>query len=254
MASGLVILDKPSGLTSFECVEKVKDIYKEKKAGHTGTLDCKVTGVLLILIGEARKLAVFFEKAKKTYIGTMHLHKDASESSIREVLKKFTGEITQIPPVRSRVKRVPRKRKIYKLQIMEIKGRDVVLLIESDHGVYIRKLMHDIGEKLGTGAHMTALRRIGVNGFTEKEAVSLEDLKKNKEKYLIPNEKIIESLKIPKIKVPKDKEQRIRNGLPFAIKNKKLKDNEKVAIFVENKLLAIGVVKGKKIKINRVLN
>jgi tRNA pseudouridine(55) synthase len=98
MISGLVILDKPTGLTSFDCVERVGNIFGVKKAGHTGTLDPKVTGVLLILVGEARKLAPLFEKMDKTYLRVMHLHREVETEKLDKVLEKFKGAITQLPP------------------------------------------------------------------------------------------------------------------------------------------------------------
>lgn len=253
MPSGLIILDKPSNLTSFDCVERVRKIFGVEKAGHTGTLDFKVTGVLLILLGEARKLAPFFEKMDKTYLGVMHLHKEVKREELENALQKFKGEIIQLPPRRSRVKRVPRKRKIYKLEIKKIENKDVTLLVECEHGTYIRKLFWDIGQELGVGAHMKYLRRIAVNGFKEEEAVSLEELEKGKEKYLIENEEIVARLNIRKIILGRETEKRIRNGAPIFFKDETLKYNEKVALFVENKLLAIGCFKGNKIKIERVL-
>ena len=255
MTSGLIILDKPSGPTSFDCVEAVGRIFGVKKAGHTGTLDPKVTGVLLILLGETRKLAPLFEKLDKIYVGVMHLHKEVELEKLKEVINKFKGEITQLPPVKSRVKRVARKRIIHRLEIKKIKGKDITLLIDCEHGTYIRKLFHDIGEELSCGAHMKHLRRIGVSVFGEDEVVSLDNLKTGKEKYIIPNEKIIERLKIKTISVSKEEGNKVENGVPIQIKDKNnFVQGERIAIFIEDKLRAIGTVKEDRIKINRVLN
>ena len=254
MISGLIILDKQTGPTSFDCVEQVKKIFRVDKAGHTGTLDPKVTGVLLILLGEARKLAPLFDKLNKTYLGVMHLHKEVEKEKLEEVLKKFRGEIIQIPPVRSRVKRVARKRTIYKLEIKKIEGRDITMFIECEHGTYIRKLFYDIGEELGCGAHMKYLRRTAVDGFKEEESVDLERLKKEREKCLIRNEEIISKLKISKISLKKEEEKKVENGVPIILKKTdKFIQGEKIAIFVENTLRAIGIVEKNKIKIDRVL-
>ncbi len=251
MTSGLIILDKPSGPTSFDCVEMVGKIFGVKKAGHTGTLDPKVTGVLLILLGEARKLAPLFEKLDKTYLGVMYLHREVEKERLVETLKKFEGEIIQVPPVKSRVKRVERKRTIHRLEIKKIDERDITLLIDCEHGTYIRKLFSDIGEEIGCGANMKYLRRIGVDGFKEEETISLEDLKE--EKYLIKNEEIISRLKIKKISIKKEEESRVENGVPIPLKNKKFIQEERIAVFVEDKLRAIGTVEKDKIKIDRVL-
>ncbi len=253
MISGLIILDKPSGPTSFDCVELVRKIFNVEKAGHTGTLDPKVTGVLLILLGESRKLAPLFEKLDKTYLGIMHLHGEIETEKLKETLKKFEGEITQIPPVKSRVKRVARKRKIHRLEIKEINGKDITLLIECEHGTYIRKLFSDIGEELGFGAHMKYLRRIAVDGFMEEEVINLESLREGKEKYLIKNEEIISRLRIKKISVSKEEENKVENGIPVPLENEKFVQGERVGVFVENKLRAIGTVEKEEVKIDRVL-
>ncbi len=252
MVSGLVVLDKPSGLTSFDCVERIQKIFGIRKVGHTGTLDPKVTGVLLLLVGESRKLAPFFENMDKTYVGVMHLHDEIDEDRLSEILERFRGEIKQLPPKRSRVARVERKRKIHKLEIKKIERKDISLEIECEHGTYIRKLFHDIGEELGVGAHMKHLRRTAVDNFSEKEAITFEKLEKNKEKYLISNEKIISKLKTKKIVLDEEEDKKVRNGVPLK-KDKKLKSGEMIAIFVGSKLRAIGIVDKQKIKINRVL-
>ncbi|RLJ00143.1 MAG: RNA-guided pseudouridylation complex pseudouridine synthase subunit Cbf5 [Candidatus Aenigmatarchaeota archaeon] len=255
MTSGLIILDKPSGPTSFDCVEGVGRIFGIKKAGHTGTLDPKVTGVLLILLGETRKLAPLFEKLDKIYVGVMHLHNEVPLKKLEECVKKYTGVITQLPPVKSRVKRVERKRKIHRFEIQKVEGNDITLLIDCEHGTYIRKLFHDMGEELGCGAHMKHLRRIGVSVFREEEVVSYDDLKEGKEKYIIPNEKIIERLKIKTISVSKEEGSKVENGVPIQIEDKNdFVQGERVAIFIEDKLRAIGTVEEERIKINRLLN
>ncbi len=107
----------------------------------------------------------------------MHLHKDIEESAIRSAFEKFKGTIVQTPPVRSHVKRVPRERNIYEIEILEIKGRDVLFRASVQSGTYIRKLIHDIGQYLGIGAHMVELRRTRVANITEEyKSVTLEDL------------------------------------------------------------------------------
>ena len=232
----------------------VGKIFGVKKAGHTGTLDPKVTGVLLILLGESRKLAPLFEKLNKTYLGVMYLHEEVETERLKKMLKKFEGEIIQVPPVRSRVKRVARKRIIHRLEIKKTEGRNITLVIECEHGTYIRKLFSDIGDGLGCGAHMKYLRRIAVDGFGEKEIVNLEALKEEKMKYLIENEEIISRLKIKKISVKKDEETKVENGVPIILeKGYNLIQGERVVIFVGKKLRAIGSVDYGKVKIDRVL-
>ncbi len=172
-----VNIDKPRGPTSHQVTYWVKYILGVKKVGHAGTLDPKVTGVLPIAINRATKLLEYLQKKSvKEYIAIMHLHKDVSYEEVKNALLSFVGEIWQLPPVRSAVKRVWRKRKIYDIKVLEAEGRDILLYFKVESGVYIRKLIHDIGQYLKIGAHMTNLRRIAVDGFKEDSVVTLHDL------------------------------------------------------------------------------
>jgi predicted rRNA pseudouridine synthase len=252
MPSGLIILDKPSGPTSFDCVERVGKIFGEKKCGHTGTLDPKVTGVLLVLVGEARKLAPLFEDADKTYTGVMHMHDNTTTEQLRAIINDFTGEITQLPPRRSRVKRVERQRTVFGMTIDKVEGQDITMTIKCERGTYIRKLFHDMGEKLGTGAHMKYLRRIEVEGFTEKEAVTFEELEKSPNNHLLPNEEIIQRLGIAKLLLPPSMEKIVANGMPINLNEpESFKEGEKVGVFIEGRLRAIGTKIEGKVKIER---
>lgn len=254
MPSGLVILDKPSGPTSFDCVERVGKIFGVKRCGHTGTLDPKVTGVLLIMVGEARKMAPLFEKADKTYTGVMHLHCSVATEQLQKVIDEFTGEITQLPPRLSRVKRVERPRTVYSMKIDKIEGPDVMITIRCQHGTYIRKLFHDMGEKLGCGAHMSFLRRTAAGKFSIEEAVTFEELEKNPEKFLIPNEQIIERLGLKKLVLPEEMEKPVSNGMPIKLEEpQKYEEGEKVAVFIGGKLRAIGLAREGKVFIERLI-
>ncbi len=190
---GVVNLDKPSGPTSHQVVESVKKILKINKAGHSGTLDPKVNGVLPIMLGKGTKAIQAVLKASKKYVCLAHFHKKITQKQLKLAIKQFTGEIIQLPPKKSNVKRVKRKRKVYNIEILEMKGNDVLMIIECEAGTYIRKLIHDMGEFLKVGANMQELRRIKAGPFTEEtNLVTLQDLidamhfyKKNKnEKYL----------------------------------------------------------------------
>ncbi len=172
-----VVVDKPAGPTSHQVTAWVKQIFNAKKAGHSGTLDPKVTGVLPVALNKATKVLMFLLKSNKEYVGVMHLHGDASIEEIREVARKFVGLITQVPPVRSAVKRRPRKRRVFYFRILEVNGRDVLFKTAVEAGTYIRKLCHDIGQALGVGAHMTELRRIRSGAFTERTAKKLQEIK-----------------------------------------------------------------------------
>lgn len=173
---GIVNIDKTSGPTSHQVTDYVKKILKLKKAGHSGTLDPRVTGSLPIAVGRATRIVQPLLTAGKTYVAVMHLHSDVNEGKLRKACSQFVGQITQLPPVRSSIKRQLRQRTVYSLELMEIDDRDVLFTVSCEAGTYIRKLIHDIGKKLGCGAHMADLRRIGVGPFDETTLVTLHDL------------------------------------------------------------------------------
>ena len=173
---GIVNIDKPSGPSSHQVSAYVKQILHVEKTGHSGTLDPKVTGVLPVAIGKGTRIVQSLLTAGKEYICIMQLHKPVDEKTLREAVKSFVGEIDQLPPVRSAVKRQVRKRKIYFIDIIEIKGKDVLFRVGCQAGTYIRKLCTDIGDKLGTGAHMSELRRTGAGPFGEDTLCTLQDL------------------------------------------------------------------------------
>ncbi|WP_457554864.1 RNA-guided pseudouridylation complex pseudouridine synthase subunit Cbf5 [Candidatus Pyrohabitans sp.] len=173
---GFVNLDKPRGPTSHEVVAWVKRILKVKKAGHGGTLDPKVSGVLPIGLEKSTRVLQVLLPAGKEYVCVMRLHGDVPESRIREVFTEFTGTIVQRPPVKSAVRRLLRTRKIYYLELLEQDARDVLFRVGCEAGTYIRKLCHDMGEVLGVGAHMLELRRTKSGSFTEETLVTLHDL------------------------------------------------------------------------------
>jgi H/ACA ribonucleoprotein complex subunit 4 len=175
--NGIINLNKPSGPTSHQVVSWVKEVLEIEKAGHGGTLDPDVTGVLPIALGEATRALQVLLLAGKEYVGIMRLHKQLERNKIVEVCNSFVGEIYQVPPLRSAVKRVRRKRQIYYLEIIEIKGTEVLFCVGCEAGTYIRTLCVDIGKKLGCGAHLAELRRTRVGSLTEKHAVILQDLK-----------------------------------------------------------------------------
>lgn len=173
---GVVNIDKPKGPTSHQVAAYVKQILGLKKTGHSGTLDPKVTGSLVVALANATKVAQALLTAGKEYIAVMHLHKDVEEYDIHEACAAFVGKIKQLPPIKSSVKRRERYRRVYYLDIIEIDGKDVLFRVGTEAGTYIRKLTHDIGQKLGTGAHMAELRRTKVGPFDESTLVTFQNL------------------------------------------------------------------------------
>ncbi|HUS99196.1 MAG TPA: RNA-guided pseudouridylation complex pseudouridine synthase subunit Cbf5 [Candidatus Thermoplasmatota archaeon] len=175
--NGFINLDKPAGPTSHQVVAWVKEILELEKAGHGGTLDPAVTGVLPVAVGDAARALQVLLVAGKEYIALMKLHKQIEEKKIRVVCKSFVGEISQMPPLRSAVKRVRRTREVYYLDILEVHGTEVLFRVGCEAGTYIRTLCVDIGKKLGCGAQLAELRRTRVGNITEDSAVTLQDVK-----------------------------------------------------------------------------
>jgi len=173
---GIVNIDKPAGPSSHQVSSYVKKILGIKKAGHSGTLDPKVTGVLPVALGRGTRIVNSLLTAGKEYVCLMRIHKDYDEKELRGIIKGFVGEIEQLPPVRSAVKRRPRKRTVYYIDVLDIIGNEVLLRVGCQAGTYMRKLCYDIGKKLGTGAHMVELRRTRAGPFDESTLCTLQDL------------------------------------------------------------------------------
>lgn len=180
---GIIVIDKPVGPTSFETVDFVRRILQIEKAGHSGTLDPKVSGVLPIAFGRATRILELMLALPKEYIGVMRLHSDVPLEEIGEKIKeKFSGKILQTPPRKSAVKRQEREREVYEFVILEKDGLDVLFRVKCEAGTYVRKLVHDLGLALNIGAHMSELRRVAVGNFSEEKCVTLYELAEAYEK------------------------------------------------------------------------
>ncbi len=177
LLNGWIVIDKPLGPSSHEVVVWVRDILSIKKAGHAGTLDPNASGVLPIAIGKATKLLKALAKSDKEYVAVAEFDNPVSEEHIKELAREFTGKIWQMPPEMSAVKRKLRVRKIYSIEIMEIKDNIVLFKTHVQHGTYIRKLIGDWGEIIGNTGRMIELRRTRSGPFTLDDAVTLHDLK-----------------------------------------------------------------------------
>ena len=177
LENGIIIIDKPNGPTSHQVDSWIKKILGTEKVGHSGTLDPNATGILPIGVGDATKTLPFLLLAGKEYVGIMMLHKDIDEKKIRTVCESFVGEIVQLPPVRSAVKRIHRRRKIYYFDIIQIKNREVLFRVGCESGTYVRTICVDMGRKLGAGAHLAELRRTQVGHIKESDCILLHDLK-----------------------------------------------------------------------------
>lgn len=254
LCNGLVVIDKPVGPTSQTIDSWIKKILEINKCSHGGTLDPRTSGILVVALENATKLMPVLLQSKKEYVAIMHVHKDLPEEKIKKVCKEFVGKIKQIPPKKSAVARKEREREIYSLDIIEIKGRDVLMRVGCEAGLYVRKLCDDIGKKLG-GAHMQELRRTRAGVFREEQAVKLQDLKDAYEFWKQGNEEYLRNIIFPaeaatdniKNVVIKDSAvAAVCNGAPLAVGGllrieKNIRPGELVGIFsLKGELVAIG--------------
>jgi tRNA pseudouridine55 synthase len=174
---GLILIDKPSGPTSHEVASWVKKILNIEKSGHSGTLDPGATGLLPMGLGESTKALSILLLGPKEYYTIARIHSNLDKYILEKVLLEFHGEIYQRPPQRSSVKRITRIRKIHEIEYVEGNDKLILLRILCQAGTYIRKLIYDIGEILGSGATMVELRRTRVSHFFERDGlIKLHDL------------------------------------------------------------------------------
>lgn len=173
---GIALVDKPRGPTSHEVSSFVKKILGLRKTGHSGTLDANVSGVLPVLLEESCKASGFLLRERKSYVCVMCLSKEKTRREIEEAFSHFRGKIYQTPPLESAVVKKLRVREVFALKVLEVEGRDVLFECEVEAGFYVRKLVFDAGEVLGTHAQMLELRRTRAAEFSENDCVTLQDL------------------------------------------------------------------------------
>lgn len=176
LKNGFIALDKPPGPTSHEVVAWVRKMLGQERAGHSGTLDPLVSGVLPIGLGQGTRALSVLLFGPKEYICVARIHDSVPDQVLQSALSKFIGPIYQKPPQRSSVRRVTRTRKIYELQTIEQVGNLLLLRILCEAGTYIRKLVYDLGEIISVGATMAELRRSRVCQIDEVGLVRLHDL------------------------------------------------------------------------------
>ncbi|MFB6114311.1 MAG: RNA-guided pseudouridylation complex pseudouridine synthase subunit Cbf5 [Halodesulfurarchaeum sp.] len=172
---GVLNLDKPPGPTAHQVSAWVRDLLDVEKAAHAGTLDPKVTGCLPTLLGRATRLVPALLEGTKEYVVVLELHA-RPPGDLEAVISEFEGEIYQKPPRKSAVSRSLRTRTVEDLTVLERRERSVLLRVRCESGTYVRKLCHDLGMALGTGAHMGDLRRVGTQPFDDSDLVTLHDL------------------------------------------------------------------------------
>ena len=249
--NGIVIVDKPQEWTSQDVTARLRRVFNTRRIGHGGTLDPMATGVLPVFVGRATRGVEFFEHAEKTYEATLRLglttdtedifgktleEKEVhiSETEFLSILPRFRGKILQVPPMYSALKingqklvdlarkgktveRQPREIEIFQLECLEFTGDTARLRVRCSKGTYIRTLCKDIGEALGCGGCMAALRRVTAGEYTIEEAVPLAQLleAENPEQYLRPVDSMFRNL--PAVTLSPKQEKRVRNGNSFSV-------------------------------------
>ena len=232
--SDVVVVDKPSGLTSFDVVRRVKCLFKTRRCGHTGTLDPTATGVLPICIGDATKVASFVSEGEKEYDAVVRFGEitdtqdaagrmletrplgDLSEERVRKELEGFVGLVEQTPPMYSarkvdgkrlyelarageEVERESRQVHIDEARLTFFRPPDAGIFVRCSKGTYLRTLAHDLGQRVGCGAHLRSLKRVRVGPFGLEDSVGLDTLmaaakEKQLEKYLLPISRALDEL------------------------------------------------------------
>ena len=249
--NGIVIVDKPQGWTSQDVTARLRRVFNTRRIGHGGTLDPMATGVLPVFVGRATRGVEFFEHAEKTYetvlrlgittdtediSGTVLSQQDAfvTGEQLEAVLQNFRGEIMQVPPMYSALKingqklvdlarkgreveRQPRPITIHELTLLGMEADGIRLRVRCSKGTYIRTLCKDIGEALGCGGCMAALRRVQAGEYTIEESVPLQTLLETEdpEQYLRPVDSMFRNY--PAVTLTEKQELRCRNGNSFSI-------------------------------------
>ncbi|MEF8772944.1 RNA-guided pseudouridylation complex pseudouridine synthase subunit Cbf5 [Halodesulfurarchaeum sp.] len=179
---GVINLDKPPGPSAHQVSSWIKSLTDLDRAAHAGTLDPKVTGVLPVLLGNATRLVPALLEGSKEYVAVLELHA-SPPTDLESTVAEFEAEIYQKPPRKSAVARRLRTRTVHELDVLEVADRQALLRMEVESGTYVRKLCHDIGLALGTGAHMGDLRRTATTPFDDSELHTLHDLSDGLARY-----------------------------------------------------------------------
>jgi len=242
--NGFVIIDKEAGMTSFFAASRLKKIYSEKKTGHTGTLDPMATGVLPVALGKATRFIDYLPDNNKAYIADFKLgittdtlditgevlsecEADFTDNQVESVVLSFLGESDQLPPMYSaisvngqrlyklarqgiEVEREKRKIFISDIRLLSCDNGIYRIYVECSKGTYIRSIISDIGDKLGCGAVMTALRRTIACGYDISQAKTLDEIRQNPEACLLPIDSAFDCY--PAVSVSENQAKRFSNG------------------------------------------
>ncbi|PIN93697.1 RNA-guided pseudouridylation complex pseudouridine synthase subunit Cbf5 [Candidatus Pacearchaeota archaeon CG10_big_fil_rev_8_21_14_0_10_31_24] len=254
LSFSIINIDKPSNPTSFTVSQFVRKVLNLSKSSHFGTLDPQVSGVLPVALNRACRLNEYLMHRDKTYVGIMRLHKEISIEELKKIITKFTGKITQLPPIRSNVKRAPRQREVQFFTILEKEDKDILFETKVQAGTYIRTICDNIGKEIG-GAHMLELRRTQAGIFSESESYTLYDFEKAVLEYYNGSEKLLRKMLIPGeivstlypvIETESEFIKKAHSGSPIFEKYlkpksplKSLNKDDKICLFSDNQFLGI---------------
>lgn len=255
--SGILLLDKPTSIGSNEVLQVVKRLFQARKAGHTGSLDRLASGLLPICLGEATKISGFLLNADKRYQARIRLGvrtttgdaegavvesrpvREATRERVNTVVRAFVGDIEQVPPMHSAIKhqgqrlyklahqgltveRKPRRVTIHALDVVDVDDTFLGIEVHCSKGTYIRTLAEDIGERLGCGAHVASLRRVGAGPFSGEDMIALEELREAAAKgldtldgYLWPMEAALAEW--PRVSLPDAVAYYLKQGQPVLV-------------------------------------
>ena len=292
--TGILLIDKPEGMTSFVAAARVRRMTGVKKTGHTGTLDPMATGVLPVLLGGATRFCELLPSHDKAYTATLRLgtitdtlditgevletrEVNVSRAELERALEGFSGEIEQVPPMYSAISQngvrlyklarqgieVERESRRVTISSLELIGCDeekgeYTISVECSAGTYIRSLVADIGEKLGCGAVMTALRRTSANGFDIKDVVTIEQLEAaaNEERLgeiLLPVDKALGGY--GSVTVTEAQAKRFLNGGELFLERLKIKGEGIFRVYSpKGDFLGLGETEDEYLKVRRVFH
>ena len=275
--NGVLLLDKPEGPTSNAALQQVKRLYQAAKAGHTGSLDPIATGLLPICLGEATKFSQFLLDADKTYQAVIVLGKttttgdiegevtgerpvNVTQDQLNRTLRRFVGEITQVPPMYSALKhqgkalyryaregtevaRTPRRVTIYSIEVNAFGGNELSVTVACSKGTYLRVLAEDIGQALGCGAFLRALRRTKTGRFDICDAITLDRLEamriEERDAQLLPIDCLVETM--DKVVLEPESAHYFLQGCP--VWQPKIQVRDAVRVYgAKNEFLGVGFI------------
>ncbi|MGH2748294.1 MAG: tRNA pseudouridine(55) synthase TruB [Actinomycetota bacterium] len=287
MTAGVLVIDKPAGMTSHDVVDEVRGRLRTKKVGHAGTLDPNATGLLIVGIGVATRFLTYAQHGPKKYRATARFgaatsthdawgeiveRKDCAgldEARLKTALGQFTGDIEQVPPMVSALKakgerlyakarrgeeveRAARAVTVHELNLVALRiaadPPEADLEVVCSGGTYVRTLIHDLGHALDCGAHMSALRRMETGGFTEADAVALDDVSPDALRPLVDAVR-----ELRRVVLDDDDAALVSHGRPLPVRDESIADGEPVALTSGDRLVAVYGRAGDRLIADRVV-